>query len=200
MNTLHIICISLIILLSEVIFSQHHVNTNILTRTFAIKYGDLFGTAFTTEVDNKQYLITAKHIFPDNEDINSIEIYHEKQWKLVKVKPIICYDDSSYDVIALAPNIQISETLPLDIGLGNIIISQEVFFLGFPYFLKTDSENINLGFPISFVKKAILSALNIEDGILYLDGYNNPGFSGGPVVFWDYDKKSFKNCRRHRIL
>jgi hypothetical protein len=39
-------------------------------------------------------------------------------------------------------------------------------------------------FPL--VKRATLSAIQPEEDvtILYLDGFNNPGFSGGPVVFY----------------
>jgi hypothetical protein len=38
---------------------------------------------------------------------------------------------------------------------------------------------------LPFVKKAIISAYDVVNGIniWYLDGINNPGFSGGPVVF-----------------
>lgn len=188
-----IISISLFFLVS--VYPQHHVNSNVFTRTFAIKYEDKFGSGFTTEVDGKQYLITAKHIFPNNALIDFIEIYQDKKWKRVNVNPIICLDDSIYDVVAFAPNIQISKTLPLEISSDQIMLSQEVFFLGFPYFMKTDAEAINLGFPIAFVKKAILSAMNTigkDIDIFFLDGVNNPGFSGGPVVFWDYSKKAFK--------
>lgn len=28
--------------------------------------------------------------------------------------------------------------------------------------------------------------------VLYVDGHNNPGFSGGPIVFWDKKIKKFK--------
>jgi len=24
--------------------------------------------------------------------------------------------------------------------------------------------------------------------VLYIDGFNNPGFSGGPIVYWDFGK------------
>ena len=44
---------------------------------------------------------------------------------------------------------------------------------------------MNNGFPIPFIKKAIISSF-ITDASdvtrIYLDGHNNPGFSGGPVV------------------
>jgi hypothetical protein len=33
---------------------------------------------------------------------------------------------------------------------------------------------------------------NKEEKILYVDGYNNPGFSGGPIVFVDLKEKKLK--------
>ena len=38
------------------------VNANILTRVLHLKIGEMTGTAFTVEVDGRQYLITAKHL------------------------------------------------------------------------------------------------------------------------------------------
>ena len=36
------------------------VTSNVLHRVFLIKYGDKFGSSFTIDVDNRQYLISAK--------------------------------------------------------------------------------------------------------------------------------------------
>lgn len=48
-------------------------------------------------------------------------------------------------------------------------------------------EELNRLFPFPLVKKAIVSAMMTDDKkcINLLDGHNNPGFSGGPVVFQD---------------
>ena len=65
-------------------------------------------------------------------------------------------------------------------GLG---LAHDVYFLGFPYDLISEfSSSINEDFPIPFVKKAIVSQF-YKDCIM-LDGHNNPGFSGGPIVFY----------------
>jgi hypothetical protein len=62
-----------------------------------------------------------------------------------------------------------------------LIYGQDVYFLGFPYgFLGRHSFGRS-GYPLPFVKKAVVS---LFDGTTYLlDGHNNPGFSGGPVVW-----------------
>jgi hypothetical protein len=49
-----------------------------------------------------------------------------------------------------------------------------------------------------FMKRATFSALDTTDlakldaVVIYLDGFNNPGFSGGPVVFWDFSSHTYK--------
>jgi hypothetical protein len=30
-----------------------------------------------------------------------------------------------------------------------------------------------------------IDARNPEAVVLYIDGFNNPGFSGGPIIYWD---------------
>ena len=40
---------------------------------------------------------------------------------------------------------------------------------------------MNMNFPLPLVKKGIVSMF--DGNIILLDGHNNPGFSGGPVVF-----------------
>jgi len=47
---------------------------------------------------------------------------------------------------------------------------------------------------LPFIKSGILSALDIrnENAVtLYLDGHNNPGFSGGPIVFLSNTTRRF---------
>ena len=66
-----------------------------------------------------------------------------------------------------------------------------LIFLGFPY-LEIDPafKEINNGYPQPFVKKGIVA--NMSPGLLFLDGHNNPGFSGGPVVFNTPQSRDYK--------
>ncbi|HZD60078.1 MAG TPA: hypothetical protein VE439_06450, partial [Anaerolineae bacterium] len=85
--------------------------------------------------------------------------------------------------------------LELEPTSDGIVYGQDVFFLGFPYGMRVELGNLNRGFPLPFVKKAILSCIHTtENGvqIYYLDGHNNPGFSGGPVVFKEANRQNFK--------
>ena len=67
---------------------------------------------------------------------------------------------------------------------------QDVYFLGFPYGYLGRYHFGPQGYPLPFVKKATLS---LFDGKTFLlDGHNNPGFSGGPVVFTEPFKHNYK--------
>lgn len=79
--------------------------------------------------------------------------------------------------------------------MGGIVYGQDVYFLGFPYGMTGEIGQMNRDFPLPFVKKAIVSCLQTtqkDAQLLFLDGHNNPGFSGGPVVFKEPNKNDFK--------
>ena len=80
-------------------------------------------------------------------------------------------------VTVLAPMVSFGYAHDLEITTDRMILSENVCFLGYPFNFATGDKGINAGFPVPFVKKAIVSAF--EDSTIYLDGHNNPGFSGG---------------------
>jgi hypothetical protein len=91
--------------------------------------------------------------------------------------------DSEADVAVFRLDQSITPpNLPLAAGMKDLVFGQDAYFLGFPYGLTFDLGGED--FPI--VKRCIVSATNRSfrgRNILLLDGWNNPGFSGGPVVF-----------------
>ena len=91
--------------------------------------------------------------------------------------------DRENDVAVFATGVKLGPRYPLSIGMAGVILSQEVYFLGFPYSMITYWNESKVA-PLPFVKKAIVSQIELSEhsSILYLDGHNNPGFSGGPVV------------------
>ena len=158
------------------------MTTNILQRTFRIQYGGSTGTCFTVDVEGRQYLITARHVVSSVAGPDSVQIQHENTWKSLAVE-LVGHGQGEIDVTVLAPSVQLSPTHPLATGTAGIVLSQDVYFLGFPYGLANDGGNLNRDFPLPLVKKGILSAFQRgEVKTLLLDGHNNPGFSGGPVV------------------
>ncbi|MDP2922159.1 MAG: serine protease [Candidatus Omnitrophota bacterium] len=174
------------------------ITTNIIQRVFLLRNNGGQGTSFTVEHKNKQFLISAKHIFAninDGEDA-IFSIYHANSWEALTAE-VHYHPNLSIDIAVIDLAIDLSPRHKLEATEANIILGQDVFFLGFPYGMFTDSNTINNGFPFPFVKKAICSSLTFnasEGGRIYLDGHNNPGFSGGPVVFQDIHSKKLKVC------
>ena len=188
-TTLLLVCLLALPIIS---FAQPEIVTsNVLQRVFLIKFGDQYGSSFTIDVDNKQYLISAKHFLDQLKESDYIEIFHDSQWKKLEVKRIDL-KNPRIDILVLAPSVQLSPPFALQPSIGNIVISQDVFFLGFPFGMNVEAKTLNNNFPLPFVKKGIVSAIDIEEKILYVDGNNNPGFSGGPIVLFDLNEKKLK--------
>ena len=172
------------------------VTHGILYRTFRIRYKTTAGSAFTIEKDDVQYIVTAKHLFEGVKTGNTVlfEALIEKAYHPITAT-IYFHNDQSVDcaVLKTNPYREITGKYENENTLEGIILSQDVFFLGFPYnyddLLKSFPNSTT---PVPFVKKACLSGISEKDGVLFLDGINNPGFSGGPVCFKDIRTNKYK--------
>ncbi len=170
------------------------ITTNVYKRIFRIKYGAGCGTCFTVDVEGRQYLVTARHVVAGMSDSDYIEVFYENRWQTMEVK-LVGEAPGEADITVLAPSVQLSPVFPLPATNVGLAWSQDVYFLGFPYNLFADIGEVNRNFPLPFVKKAILSGMSrTDDGIqrLFLDGHNNPGFSGGPVVWTEVGSNEYK--------
>lgn len=162
------------------------ITANVIQRVFQMRWGKNGGSCFTIDVDGKQYICTAKHVL-DGFGSGKVELFHDGKWKYLDVE-CVGYGSNDTDICVLSSKIQLS-ALSLDSTADGITLGQDVFFLGFPYGIVTVMGDLNRQFPVPFVKKAILSAmLQGDQSVLLLDGHNNPGFSGGPVVFSEVGK------------
>lgn len=170
--------------------------SNVLYRVLRIRATGSTGSAFTIEVDGKQYLITARHLLKDFGSEGEVELWLEGRWSKVKVRAIYPAKEV-VDVAALDLGKPVTITFPLEPSSGGLTLGQQVYFLGYPYGLgTTSSAPAPPGFgELPFLKSGIVSALDDRDpgaSILYLDGQNNPGFSGGPIVFWHPPSHGFR--------
>lgn len=172
---------------------QAQVPSNVFRRVLMIKAGKSIGTGFTIDVDGRQYLITAKHLVAKLKSEDSIAIWKNDDWSAVKVKVLLCKDP--IDIAVLVPPSQLTVSFELEPTIVGLRFAQDVYFCGFPYgYFFTSGQTINGFYPVPFLKKALISAQSrVEDGVaqLFLDGHNNPGFSGGPIVYRDLDRNDF---------
>lgn len=160
------------------------LTVNVLQRTFQLQHKGALGTCFTIDVDHKQYLVTAKHCIDDFSPAD-FQLFHDGQWKHINVS-LVGYGTHGADIAVLKANLQLSPDFPMEPTLSNAVFGQDAYFLGFPYGLRSEVGDVNRRFPLPLVKRCIISAMPNLGGDLQeviLDGHNNPGFSGGPVVF-----------------
>jgi hypothetical protein len=160
------------------------VTTNILQRTFHIAHKDACGTAFTIEVSDRQYLVTAAHVVKDLQSNSSISVMHRGQWVSIQIDDV-WLSPTGADLALISIKKQISPVHPIIVGKESFYyLSQQIYFLGFPYGMRLEVGSANNDYPAPFIKTGIISSFTLAgtgSQIVYCDGHNNPGFSGGPI-------------------
>jgi hypothetical protein len=169
--------------------------SNVLYRVLRIKTATSTGSAFTIEVDGKQYVITARHLLKGFGREGEIELWIEGRWSRHRARAL--YPSKELvDIAALDLGRAVTVTFPLEPSSGGLTLGQQAYFLGYPHGLGGSGSAGPPGFgELPFLKSGIVSAVDDRDpeaGILYLDGQNNVGFSGGPIVFWHSASGSFR--------
>ncbi|WP_188650984.1 S1 family peptidase [Yeosuana aromativorans] len=185
----HSLLFLILIIIPKLIMAQDYLTTDILSRVFHMKYKTQTGTTFLVAKDSVNYFVTAKHVLqnPKYGEKLTVEIYQDSLWKTLTGN---VYFDKTNDVDVALIMPEGFGFVQSGISLKNIqtIIGDEGYFLGFPYGLSSlDKGKINAGFPFPLVKKAVFSGTTTNNDVqtIFLDGHNNPGFSGGPVLFKD---------------
>ncbi len=173
------------------------VTTNILYRVFPLRVANQIATGFTMEIGHRQYLVTAKHLVA-GELPSSVEIQLD-EWTAIPVR-LVGVGRENQDVLVLATNRQLSEAYPVDQGTDGLTLGQSERFLG--YFSSVQTSPLpgykNRGAPL--VMGGVLSGFQFKDDVgvgesVWIDGHNNMGFSGGPVVFQPLKARTREECR-----
>lgn len=163
------------------------VQSEIVNRIFRILVGNQLGTVFTVDRNDCQYLITAKHLFKELSfpAEASVKILMSGGYNTFCVD--VRYDDNpdvDIAVMKIKPYKEISPRYSNSNTTEGMIYGQDVYFLGFPLNYDELVGNFpNSEKPMPFVKKACLSGFQSDNSVIFLDGINNPGFSGGPACY-----------------
>ena len=182
-------------LLSVGALAQDAVPTEILDRTIFIKAGNSSGTAFAVDYQGKMYLVTARHVVADLPTTNAtIQVWKDEQWEDYRTARTIFPTSSDVDIAVFETDEKVATpyTIRPNDGTGGVTMGQQVWFLGYPFGI---SSHFQGGKRAPFMKRGTMSAVDAthpDAVVIYIDGFNNPGFSGGPIIFWDFSKHTYE--------
>lgn len=143
------------------------------TRTVRVNVPGAHGTGVVVGRHGRFWLVTARHVV-NGVDPQDVSI----GWSDVTLEPVEG-PVGDVDIALFEASRGPTPDLPLFTGAEGVLFGQQVYFLGYPFGLGAGIEH----YP--FIKGALVSGVERRAGgrVWYLDGLNNPGFSGGPVVF-----------------
>ena len=194
MRQLTLLTLVAAVVLSSTAPAQDAVPTEMLNRTIFIKYGSESGTAFTVDFKGKLYLVTAKHVVAGAPAQNAtIQVYQQDEWKDYHTVKTIYPSSGDVDIAIFETGEKVSTPYLTSTGEEKTgpRMGQQIWFLGYPFGL--GSRFTNARFP--FIKRGTMSAVDAtkpDAVVIYIDGFNNPGFSGGPIIFWDFGSQAYK--------
>lgn len=156
------------------------VPDNVLGRTVSIRVGSVAGTAFTLDVDGRQYLVTAKHVVAsvDNAMRVGIDVQRKSLWSPIQVIVYKC--DDPVDVAILIPPAQVTPDLPLEPDATGLSLGQDAYFVGY--------TGAQVFAPLTaVVRKATVAQIERvagrKSGRILLDAHATAGLSGSPLTY-----------------
>jgi hypothetical protein len=196
-----ILVCAMTLLSSAALRAQDAVPTEMLSRTVAISTDHLhtYGTAFNFDYEGKVYLVTARHVVVGVSASNAtIQIFRSGNWVDLHPVKTLYPPTSDAEIAVFETDEKVTQpyTVTLPAGGDGPTLGQQVWFLGYP---RTGTK-ILLGSHFSngdypFTKRGLMPAIdatNINATVLYVDGFNNPGFSGGPILYWSFNAHQYK--------
>lgn len=161
------------------------VTFNIIERVFLFRNQNHLATGFTYDVDHRRFIVTAKHAIQSMGASGFISILKNGKWQDLSVD-LVGHAAGRVDISVLTCKDKITADHPIQ-EASRYFYGEDVYFLGYPYGDSADYGRVGLDLPVPFIKKAIISQVQSTtlETVILLDGHNNPGFSGGPVVRMD---------------
>lgn len=108
----------------------------ILQRLFAIKINNSVGSSFAYPLGGVFCFITAKHVISSltpKEETN-ISVFKNSKWEDIKATPYFP-EELDIDIAIIKTNIPVNgDEYVIELSAANIILGQDIYFLGFPYF------------------------------------------------------------------
>jgi len=182
-------------ILSRDLSAQDAVPGEILKRTLLIRVGeDRIGTAFKIDRSGKLYLVTARHMVAGLPVVDAIiHVWRDNKWDDLKTVKTMFPLSNDADIAVLETQEKVEQPFAIQPATGTEgpTFGQQVWFLGYPTALGAALPKLQ--FP--FIKRGTMSAIDSSDRnavVFYIDGFNNPGFSGGPIIYWDFSSHAIR--------
>ena len=166
------------------------IPNHVFERVFRIFHEGRTVTGYVLDIERSQYFVSAAHVFEGALSIKELSIFHGSKWKTMPVE-VVFNSHEIGDTIVFRLAHKIINSRPIDFS-SNFVLGAWAYFLGFPLSFGSECSKINNDYPIPFIKGGLISNFyTSKEGLveIYLDGHNNKGFSGGPVVFENPKKK-----------
>ncbi|RWM89150.1 MAG: hypothetical protein EOR84_25270 [Mesorhizobium sp.] len=155
-----------------------------ISGVFRIRYGNSVGSGFLYHTISGCCFISAAHILNGAKNDDNVLIQRDFDWISIPLVQIE-FSKRNSDVCAFSvKGFSVSNILS-PYQTPSLSLGGQVRFLGFPHDLVNTYPG--QGFPMPLVRTAHFSGVIAVDGIdvMVLDGFNNPGYSGGPVYCQD---------------
>lgn len=187
---------------SRHIQAQDAVPVELLYRTMLLRTVTEQGTGFAIGYKGKLYIVTARHVVTGVPATGAkLQIRRDGQWLDLFPTAILFPAKQSIDIAVLATGWDDPGNYKIECG-DSPTMGQQVWFLGYPFLdalsshfkAPGDSKTPHLT-EAPFIKRATMSAIDSSDAdatVFYFDGFNNRGFSGGPIVYWDFGQRVYK--------
>jgi S1-C subfamily serine protease len=172
----------------SVAVAQDAVPAEMIFRTLLINTGTKYGTAFTYDYKGRVYLVTARHL-AEGVPLSSFQVWKHNGWQKLPVNKTLYPKSKKVDIAVLGTDETISQPYSItvaDESSVGVAVGQQVWFLGYPFQLMSRTSD---GKSYPFMRRGACSAIDGHDLsaiVVLIDGFNNEGFSGGPVIYWNF--------------
>ena len=192
-NKIALLIAAVLLLIASPGFGQDAVPVEMLKRTICIRIGSQQGTGFYMDYQGKLYIITARHLVTGlTQDKATIQVRKSGEWVNIQTQKTLFPSSDDVDIAIFETEEKLSEPCSITAVTGGVTFGQQVWFLGYPWGIGSKFHN---DIELPFIKRGTMSAIdgtNPNAIVLYIDGFNNPGFSGGPIVYWDFSEHRYK--------
>ena len=128
-----------------------------------------------------------------------IEVWRSGKWEDYHTVKTLYPSSADADIAVFETN----ETAAQPFGItptetqttAGVTFGQQAWYIGYPYGMSSVLAKGSTITALPFMKRGSMSAVDASSPdtvVFYIDRFNNPGFSGGPVIYWEFATHAYK--------